>query len=460
MATRKTPSKSNTPDAARGSARANAHGATRRSSSSRLLTSREAASRLGIQPATLYAYVSRGLLRSRPGDSPRSRLYAREDIEALERQRSMSRTPAEAAQAALDWGAPVLDSSIALIDDGKLYYRGEPVERLAVERNFEEVTALLWGLPFDAAASLFPRRVPALAPAMRKVLAPLAAGHPSDAMCVLLRHLLHEDIGAASRSADANRRSAAFLIVRLISHAAGLEKSSDGGLAGALARGWGNVEPRAHRRTAGATDDQHQALTELLNSILIVCADHEFNVSTFTARCVASAGATPYDIVNAGLCALRGRRHGGHADRVEAMLSEVGIGSAEQPVDRDRLERLLTARLQRGERLPGFAHPLYPQGDPRFSLVMDRLARARPNAPGVEALFHLAELAEDLVGEKPTVDLGLAAVSTTIGRAPGGAFTLFALGRIAGWIAHALEEAERGRLIRPRARYIGKLPTG
>src|SRR5207245_2743648 len=102
-----------------------------------MLTAEEAATRLGISMATLYAYVSRGLIRSFPDpDNPRSRLYAEEDVDR--------RMPGKAAERALHWGGPVLESAITLIDGDHLYYRGHDVAELAATCSIEEVASLIW----------------------------------------------------------------------------------------------------------------------------------------------------------------------------------------------------------------------------------------------------------------------------------------------------------------------------
>jgi citrate synthase len=181
--------------------------------------------------------------------------------------------------------------------------------------------------------------------------------------------------------------------------------------------------------------------SELISASLILCADHELNVSAFTARCVASAHATLYDVVGAGLAALRGARHGGHTERTEVLLAEAAaIGP----------QRAISDRLRRGEAVPGFGHPLYPDGDPRARYLLDRLTgREAELARGV------AEAGRSLLGEHPTIDLGLAAVGRELALPEGGPLVLFALGRTIGWIGHAIEQVADGHLIRPRARYDG-----
>src|SRR5262249_35417724 len=106
-------------------------------------------------------------------------------------------------------------------------------------------------------------------------------------------------------------------------------------------------------------------VAHVIRKALLLCADHELNVSTFTARCAASAGASPYGAVGAALATLKGARHGGETERVTALMIEARVKRNPRGV--------LEGRLRRGEHVPGFGHPLYPKGDPRAALLM-RLA--------------------------------------------------------------------------------------
>src|SRR5215470_15172780 len=117
------------------------------------LTSKEAARRLGVSAATLYAYVSRGLLRSEGTTGQRERRYRADDVSRLKRRREVGRKAESIAANALDFGTPVLDSALTLIDDGHLYYRGHDATRLARSASLEQVAELLWDCddrPFDA----------------------------------------------------------------------------------------------------------------------------------------------------------------------------------------------------------------------------------------------------------------------------------------------------------------------
>jgi citrate synthase len=184
--------------------------------------------------------------------------------------------------------------------------------------------------------------------------------------------------------------------------------------------------------------------------MLIVCADHELNASSFTARCVASTSAPPYAVVSAGLAALQGPKHGGASERVASFLRSIrSSGQAREAV---------VARLRQGQDIPGFGHALYPQGDPRGRLLMDLLPRYVPRSAVVRTTQTVVEVVAELLQELPTVDFGLAALVTALGLPAGTALGLFALGRTVGWIGHAQEQYQSDKLIRPRARYIGPAP--
>ncbi|MHB2020321.1 MAG: citrate/2-methylcitrate synthase [Candidatus Xenobia bacterium] len=150
------------------------------------------------------------------------------------------------------------------------------------------------------------------------------------------------------------------------------------------------------------------------------------------ARSVASAGATPYAAVTAGLAALEGIRHGGQSERVQALFREL---EGRDPAS------VLASWLRRGERLPGFGHPLYPDGDPRARALLATVS-----------LDRLIRAGQTVLGEAPNVDLALVAVARQYKLPDTMPITLFAIGRTAGWIAHVLEQLSDGRLIRPRAR--------
>src|SRR5262245_4561784 len=402
-------------------------------SSDRYLTAHEAAAALNVSLSTLYSYVSRGMLRSEPVDGqPRVRRYLQEDVSRLVERKELRIDPAKAAARSLRWGAPVLDSSLTLIDGGRIYYRGRDALELAQQASVEEVAALLWRGDPKEAESLFTihseempqeikglfKRAPNLGPVERCQLA-LPLGESIDPGAYDLRPM-------------AVARTGARILSLLISVVCGATASGPADVS--LQQAW---LPR--RKTAAPA----------LRAALILCADHELNVSTFTARCIASAQATPYEVVIGALAALKGRRHGGQTAEVEALFRETG---------RSRSPReTLANRLRLGGGLPGFGHPLYPNGDPRAALLLS-LAKTHGRGVVLELSAGLIEAAGSLTDERPTLDFALVTLAHALGLPAQSPLALFSLGRTVGWIAHAIEQYEDAHLIRPRARYIGLTP--
>jgi len=108
--------------------------------------------------------------------------------------------------------------------------------------------------------------------------------------------------------------------------------------------------------------------------------------------------------------------------------------------------------------VPGFGHPLYPDGDPRGRMLLEITASACPNSSGLRLANALAEQGRSILHHEPNLDFGLCTIRAALDLPPGSALTLFALGRTIGWIAHAIEEYQADTLIRPRARYTGVRP--
>jgi citrate synthase len=374
------------------------------------LSAHEAAEHLGVSQATLYAYVSRGLVASEPGPGPsRARRYPRAALDGLRERRARRRDRELAAHGSLHWGTPVLDSALTLIGDGRLWYRGRDALELAATAAFEEVAALLWTGSTGSAADLFAGGT--------------LQGRGGPEPEALGRHLLAQaeravaGVGALGEAAP--RRAAA--VVEGMFAAVGAR--GRGPLGQRLARGWG--------RPSAAAD---------LTAALVLSADHDLNVSSFTARCVASADAPLESALLAALCALRGRRHGGMTERVEGLLEDAGAAGPRDAV-------ATTLRDQGG--LPGFGHELYPEGDPRGAELVRRAGSAGS---------AVVAIARDELGLAPTLDFGLVALCRAHRLPAGAPWCLFALGRSAGWAAHALEAAADARLIRPRSRYTGPAP--
>jgi citrate synthase len=397
----------------------------------RFLTAQEAAAELGISLATLYAYASRGMLRSEPvPGEPRARRYPREDVLRLKEKKELRKEPEKAAPKALSWGMPVLESALTLIQDGRLYYRGRDAVELARTATVEEVAALLWtGNPGEA-RKLFQGEFSGIAWHLPEGLTPV------ERCQVALPLAGATDLAAWDLRPAAVAGTGARILRFMAGFAAGTSSPLPS-IAATLQAGWAPGRPEA----AGP-----------IGAALILAADHELNVSAFTARCVASANASPWDVVAAGLAALKGSRHGGHTERVEALFREAGTAAGAR--------RVLADRLRRGEPIPGCGHSLYPDGDPRGTALLAMAAEIAPGSPAVECALAVAGAYRELIHEHPTIDHGLVALSRALDLPPHTPLALFALGRTIGWIGHAIEQYGANKLIRPRAAYVGELPGG
>ncbi|HVU77726.1 MAG TPA: citrate synthase [Gaiellaceae bacterium] len=373
------------------------------------LSADDAAAYLGVSKQTLYAYVSRGLVSSEP-TATRERRYPRWSLDELKARRAGRHEPAAAGM--LLWGVQPIESALLLVEGDRMYYRGLDAVELARTRTYEEVARLLWDGTMDGAAALFPRRSEGRAPADldERLFAALVDARAEPAVSL-------------NAPSEATLRAAGALVGRLF-EAAGAR--GDGPLAHRLARGW-NADP------------------ELLSAALVLCAEHGLNASSFTARVVAATDAPLVNALLGALSALEGRRHGGVGRLAIRFLADV---------DRLGAERACAEALAAQGWAPGFwsGNALHPTGDPRAAELL-RLLDLPADDPVLEATEHLARL-----GGVPTVDYALAALELRRGLPEDAAFALFALGRSAGWIAHALESAATGQLIRPHARYVGPAP--
>jgi citrate synthase len=396
------------------------------------LSSGEVVDRLGISKSTLYAYVSRGLIRSEPDPgSPRSRRYRAEDVERLLNRQRMRSDPEKVTTTALAWGSPILDSSISVITDGRLNYRDHDAIDLARQHAFEDVAALLWRndltarLPHPSQHSASTRQE-----LVQQTTAVARSLDVPARVQMLLPILEQREQASYDFRPETTQRIGVDILQTFIGALVGAEGQS--GIARTLQAYWTPGEPE---------------MAHLIDAALILAADHELNISTFTVRCIASARAPLHSAIAGGLAALRGGKHGGATLQAEALVNEVATP--------ERAYDTLRNRLQRGEMLAGFGHRLYPAGDPRGAALLDLVRQTQPNSQEVTLAEAICDAAQELQGVRPNLDFALVVLARLLEQPAGTALALMALGRTAGWIAHAQEEYTRNQLIRPRARYTG-----
>jgi citrate synthase len=404
----------------------------------------EAARRLGIQRATLYSYVSRGVLHRRTGADGRASLFHVGEIEALAR-RGRPRHPG--------LGELVIESGLTEITSDQAYYRGLDITELAARAELEDVAWLLWTGghtgrergPWRAAAAALRAGGAAQAalpdgtlPLERlQVIVPaLAAADP------MRLQLDPAAVIAAGRAIMAG-------MVDCLPGAGGGDGAEPGD--GLTARLWAKLCP------AGPPGRPRDAsgLRDALRAALVLLADHELAASTLAARVAASVRADPYAVVATGLGAVGGALHGGASLGVEAMLAAAAV-----PAD---VPRVVGSLLRRGERIPGFGHFVYRAGDPRATFLLGAVRAAVPGSPRLAVAEAVAAEVARRGLPSPNIDFALGALASVSGMVPGGAEAVFAVARTAGWIGHALEEYARRTPLRPRARYTGphhRAPSG
>jgi citrate synthase len=438
-----------------------------------MLESDEAARRLGVKMATLYAYVSRGLLVSHPSPTGRRRLFDMDEVERLA-CRSRHGKAVETRMATITTGVT------QLTDDGPVY-RGLRATDLATRWRYEEVAGWLWGVEVEggghtgAGAGGHGRagdEMPDVVADGRRApeWRPLDLGPPpgigsSDrlrwavVMAGSLDHLRSDlrpeaVIGAA-------RRVAASMVQVLPAPVAGPTDrdpgpgatppgrspvASSGEIGDPVA---GETTPdlsgsMAERLASALTPSPTADLVRAVNAAMVLMADHELATSTLAVRLAASTRADIYDALLVALGTIAGPLHGGASQLAFSLLVDA---------QRDGPERALDDTLRWQRVLPGFGHAVYKHGDARFGVLLGLFEQmARPDQ--IELVRSLVGAAADHSIPPPNVDLALAAISWSTGMPPDAGRTLFTVARVAGWAAHYLEElGERPLRYRARAVY-------
>ncbi len=392
------------------------------------MSAREAAVYLGVKVGTLYSYVSRGLLRSvRLDPSKRAKGYRLADLRAL-KQRSVFRTDTEhAGEQVIDFGSPILTTGISMITEDGHFYRGVASADLARDHSFEQVAQFLWTGELRDVDGAWEERV-----STHLFDSTDASLTTIERMQCVLPVLDDRDLASHTLRSGSVAPSAIRLMLGLHYLCTGRQRQAN--IATSLQRVW-------------RADDE--SVAPILDDVLVLVADHELNIATFTARCAASAGAGLHQAVLAGLAALQGHRHlGGQVLLARRFFLDV--------VESANVRSTVKQYLRQGQ-LPGFHNPylrLYPNADPRVDAMMERLR----SCERFSLLEETVDLCQELTGEYPRIDFALAACEVVLELPTDAVFSLIALGRTAGIIAHVLEQYDTERIIRPRARYADARP--
>ena len=347
----------------------------------------EAARRLGVSTATLYSYVSRGRVRRTIGADGRSSLF---DVDELEELRAKNRRPPPPP--------PTIDvriaSAVTQLDEAGLRYRDVPVDEL-VDSPYEQVCALLWGTP---PPTLRPQTVPGCGPA--------PSGRVMDLVQLVAGMELPDDpVAAADR------------LLGTIPGAFGGSTSPDRPYTDRLVRAW--------------VPHPSVELVRAVNAALVLLADHELATSTLAVRVAASVRSSPAAAFVAGLATMDGAVHGSASHHAHRLLADCRREGPDRVLDRLRTDR---------RRVPGFGHSIYRGRDPRFGLLLDRV-QSLPDPRGrLGTVTDLISVAGRFIAQPPNVDLALGSLTYVAGLPPD--CPLFAIARIAGWVAHYREELD------------------
>jgi citrate synthase len=376
------------------------------------LTAVQALQMLQVQPQTLYANVSRKRIRAKPDpkDTRRS-LYHEGDVRRLAGAHTGRRKSTAVAAAAIEWGDPILSSSISTVVEGRLFYRGKDAADLSTATTLEETACLLWG---DGAIEW--------QSAWGRVEATSSGSNALERAFVTLGRRAASDAPSHGRALTALRGEAAGVLGTLTQSMLNSSPGSDSPIHVQIASAWGRSEA-----------------ADVVRRALVLLADHELNASTFATRVAISTGAPLSAGVLSGLATLSGPLHGRAALGVQEIMGDVRrIGAA----------GAVREWLAQGRPIAGFGHPLYPAGDARATALLTRIV------PGREYV-ELSRVVEEVIGERPNIDFALAVLAKNYRLPPEAPLMLFAVARCVGWLAHAIEQATTGHPIRPRARYVG-----
>ena len=390
------------------------------------ITTAEAAARLGVRPETIYAYVSRGFLTSHLADDGRSSLFDAQDIAAFRNRAGRRREPG-------DLLTPIV-SSLTHIDDHTIKIRGRDIcEAARAGTPFESIAGTLW---LDDAGARLDWRVPArLLSQCAKVQRALTGAPLFERLQFNLTIASAADMLRDDLRRPAVARAAARAIATMVEGLPleGATPTTDTRLVDRLL-------PRL-TTTRSSTRWRHA-----MNASLVLLADHDLAASTVAARVAASTRAHPYAVIAAGLGALRGPLHGAASHDVVALLRDAQRRSAAGAIG---------DALRAGRGVNGWGHPLYPDGDPRATVLFDLAADATNDRKTLAVIEDVGAIMADRLGQPPNIDFALAAFSVLANLRADATSTIFAIARSAGWIGHALEEYDETPLrFRPRARYV------
>ncbi|MBC7421606.1 MAG: citrate synthase [Bdellovibrio sp.] len=351
-------------------------------------------------------------------------------------------------------GVVACTTAVSFIVGNTLIYRGYTIEDLAANSTFEEVTYLLWNgrMPSKSELESFTAELNknmTLDPAYVSVLKTLPTNvHPMAWLRSAVSLMSHWDTDANDNSHEANMRKAVRLTAKMGSIVTAFE---------AIRNKREILTPQAGKSIAWnfmymlKGTEPEADIVKLFDTCLILHADHELNCSAFATRVTTSSLSDLHSAVVSAIGALKGSLHGGANEQVMVMLAKIGTIEKAQQFVKDALDAK--------EKVMGIGHRVYKDGDPRAA-ILRKFSEQLTKKMGKPELYQISALIDDTMqkekGLMPNVDFYSATVYHAMG-IPTDIFTpIFAVSRIAGWIAHANEQYEKNRIYRPRGKWQGK----
>ncbi len=377
--------------------------------SSRWVTTTEAAQRLGVKRATLYAYVSRGQLRSERRPGQQESLFDRAEIDAL----ASSARPAGAPQPVLRFRS--IATAVSAQRDGELLYRGVLLPQVA-SLTLERAAALVMG---DADAA--PSDLPGVSRAVAQAIALLTL---ERRMPVAVQALASADPFGPDTDAARIRSTTLALVPRAVALLGGSDAEEPGDPSSSTTDRLTRITMQALGGRPGSP-----AELEVLRVMLIALLDHGLTASTVAARVAASTRAGVHDCLCAAYATMAGPLHGA------APIAAHGLLGFEGPA-----KEAVAESFRRHGDVPGFGHFLYPDGDPRADLVLDALAELPGTTRLRRRVARVAQVVLDRTGRHPNIDLSGAAVLHALDLPPAAGEVFFQVARSFGVAAHVIEE--------------------
>ncbi|MGZ3744271.1 MAG: citrate synthase [Pseudobdellovibrionaceae bacterium] len=352
-------------------------------------------------------------------------------------------------------GVVACTTKVSFIVGDALIFRGYAIDDLAAHSTFEEVTYLLWNdkLPNAQELSAFSvelHKEMALSPDFIKVLKGIPTKvHPMGWLRTAVSLMAHWDADANDNSPEANHRKS----MRLTAKMGTLLCAFD-----AIRKGQEPVSPKIEKSVAwnmmymlGGGKEPQAEHVKVMDTCLILHADHELNCSAFATRVTASSLSDLHSAIVSAIGALKGPLHGGANEQVILMLQKIGT--------MEKAQQFVKDALSAKEKVMGIGHRVYKNGDPRARIlrgISDKLTQQA----GIHHMYEMSTLIDDTMykekGLMPNVDFYSATVYFSMG-IPTDLFTpIFAASRISGWCAHALEQYANNRIYRPRGKWDGK----